>query len=143
MLQELSPAKKAWITRRLLAEQRAKVEVAKVAIAAAPPKSNPLNAVVIEINLDRADVGSGWRRWIVLSAGAAWVRLFNASTLQSIDVRRAVFDKGARVAKFNRDNLAAIIKRNVALADRVNGREQKIIISDGGADAVAALGRIA
>lgn len=141
MLQILSPAQKAWQTRRLLAEQRAKVEAAAAIVAAAPPRSklNPLSSKMVEINLDRADVGCGWRRYVVLEVGPGWVKLFSAAMLKSVDIRRAEFDLKAKATKFDKAAVAAIIRRNRAMADRLNEQAKAIVMPDGGADAVKAM----
>ena len=130
MLKKLTPAEKAWQARQ-------------AAIAAAPPRSklNPLSSKVIEIALDRADVASGMRRWIVLDApaGGSWVKLFSPSLLITIEVRRHEIDMRARAAKYDREVVTAIITRNRAMADRLNNQAKAIVMPDGGADAVKAL----
>lgn len=138
---QLNPAQKAWQTRRLLAEARAKAEIAKAtAIAAPSPRKLPLiDARVIEINLERTDVGCGWRRYVVLEVGDTWVKLFSAAQLLAIEIRRAEFDLKARAAKYDGGKILEIIRRNIALADRLNGQAQAPVMPDGGADAVRAM----
>jgi hypothetical protein len=140
-LVKLSPAAKAWETRRAKAEGRAIVEARKVE---APETISPLGeAKMVALWLDRLDVGCGLRRYIVLDVGARIVRLFSAAKLLTIEVDRAEFDRYARPVRAKAKTVSRIIKDNQRLADRINGGAQTIIVSDGGADAVRAIGRFA
>jgi hypothetical protein len=135
---ELSPAQKAWETRRARAEAHALQERWKAIETEATP--SPLqSARMIEIELDRPDVGCGRRRYIVLDIGPRKVRLFSAPSLISIDVTREEFDRRAKPAKHNGAIVAGIIRRNIALADRVNDKAGNLVLFDGGPDAVRAL----
>jgi hypothetical protein len=140
---KLSPAQRAWETRRAKAEGRAIVEARKIEIAT-PVTVSPLGeAKMVTLWLDRLDVGCGLRRYIVLDIGARLVRLFSAAKLLTIEVDRAEFDRYARPVRGKAKAVSTIIKANQRLADRINGAAQTIIIPDGGADAVRAIGRFA
>lgn len=142
-LVKLSPAMKAWETRRAKAEGRAIVEARKIE-AAAPEIMSPLaDAKMVTLWLDRQDVGCGLRRYIVLDIGARIVRLFSAAKLITIDIDRAEFDRYARPVRGKARIITAIVKANQRMADRINGEAQTIIVPDGGADAVRAIGRFA
>jgi hypothetical protein len=133
----LSPAQRAWETRRAKAEGRAMVEARKVEPEVTV---SPLaDAKMVQLWLDRQDVGCGLRRYIVLDIGARLVRLFSAAKLITIDVDRAEFDRYARPVRAKAKTMQSIIKANVSLADRVNQAAQTLIVPDGGADAVKAL----
>lgn len=94
---------------------------------------------MVEIELDCKEVGSGRRRYVVLDTGARMVRLFSASSLIAIDVHRLEFEKRARAVKFNPKTVAEIIRRNIALADRLNDKAADVVLFDGGEAAVRAL----
>jgi hypothetical protein len=142
-LVKLSPAHKAWETRRAKAEGRAIIEARKVD-ATAPVKVSPLaDAKMVELWLDRQDVGCGQRRYVVIEIGPRVVRLFSAAKLITIEVNRTEFDRYARPVRGKANTVTAIIKNNQRLADRINGVAQTIIMNDGGADAVRVIGRFA
>jgi hypothetical protein len=95
---------------------------------------------VCELWVDDALVGCGFRRFIVLEEGDRTVRLFSAAKLAAIKVDRRYFEQKAKFDRRpNRRAIADIIRRNVAMADRINDREQAPIVSDGGKDACTAL----
>jgi hypothetical protein len=138
--QKLSPAQKAWETRRARIEGRAIVEQAKAKVAVEEAKPSPLSdARMVEIELDRSDVGCGRRRYIVLDIGDWTVRLFSAASLIAIDVPRIEFERKAKPARHNAKTVAAIIRRNMALCDRVNDKAQAVVMFDGGDAAKRAL----
>lgn len=140
---QLSPAHRAWETRRAKAEGRAAIEAAKVA-AVAPPEPSPVaDARHVQLWLDRQDVGCGYRRYTVLEIGDRVVRLFSAAKLITIEVDRREFDRWAKPVRHKGTTVAGIIKNNQRLADRINAAAQSTIINDGGADAVRAIGRFA
>lgn len=142
-LVKLSPAQRAWETRRAKAEGRAIVEARKVE-ALAPETLSPLaDSKMVALWLDRQDVGCGLRRYIVLDVGARLVRLFSAAKLITIDVDRLEFDRYARPVRGKARTMAGIITANQRLADRINTAAQSVIVPDGGADAVRAIGRFA
>jgi hypothetical protein len=94
----------------------------------------------VEFWVDDADVGCGQFRFLVLDRGAHKVRLFYLSRLATIVVDRKKFDDNHTPARrVNRTTLADIIRRNVAMADRVNDGAQRPVLSDGGTFAVRAL----
>lgn len=135
----LNPAQRAWETRRAKAEGRAMVEAAKVA-AVQPAAPSPLaDARHVQLWLDRQDVGCGYRRYTVLEVGERTVRLFSASKLIAIDVSRAEFDRWARPVRHKGTTLTGIIKRNIALVDRVNDAAGAVMLFDGGEAAVRAM----
>src|SRR5882672_1447324 len=96
---------------------------------------------LVEISVDDSAVGSGRRLFVVLEEGDKMVRLFSPAKLVTITVDRKYFDKygywPARGVK--RSRVAEIIRRNIALADKINAAKLEDAVSDGGADAVAAL----
>ena len=67
------------------------------------------------------------------------MRLFSASSLIAIDVWREEFDRRAKSVRHNGRTVAAIIRRNIALADRVNDKAQAVVMFDGGDAAKRAL----
>jgi hypothetical protein len=146
----LSPAQKAWITRRAKMAVRPAPTPAPVlpepdwmkprAVATAPQLEPVTDLPVIEINIDNAMVGCGQRRFIVLDLSAREARLFYAPLLATIVIPRKVFDDRHVPAKrVKRDVLADIIRRNIARADRTNADKGKLIASDGGDYAQRAL----
>lgn len=95
---------------------------------------------MVEMRLDDAAIGCGQFRLIVIERSDRTVRLFNAPKLATVTVSREHFEKTAKPARHvRRAVLADIIRRNLALADRVNGQAQRIVMDDGGRFAVAAL----
>lgn len=136
---QLSPAHRAWETRRAKAEGRAAIEAAKVA-AVAPPEPSPVaDARHVQLWLDRQDVGCGYRRYTVLDVGDRVVRLFSASKLITIEVDRREFDRWAKPVRHKGTTIAGIIRRNIALVDRVNDAAGSVVMLDGGAAAVRAM----
>ncbi len=159
----LSPAQKAWATRRAqgwtpngkalpLSIVNAKNYAPAPADIAKPwldpkPLAAPIDAMdpvtafeFVEYWVDHPDVGCGFFRFVVLDRGPRKVRLFYCSRLSTIIVNRAEFDRGHMPArKFKRATLADIIRRNRALADKVNDREEREVIPDGGVFTVRAL----
>jgi len=136
----LSPAMKAWETRRAKAEGRAIVEARKIEAAAPPPPVSPVaDARHVDLWLDRQDVGCGYRRYTVLDIGDRTVRLFSASKLIAIDVARSEFDRWAKPVRHKGTIVSGIIKRNIALVDRVNDAAGELVLFDGGEAAVRAM----
>jgi len=137
----LTPAQKAWETRRAKAEGRAIVEARKIEAAAPPPEtiSPAADARHVQLWLDRQDVGCGYRRYTVLDVGDRTVRLFSASKLIAIDVDRREFDQWAKPVRHKGTTVSNIIKRNIAMVDRVNDEAGAIVLFDGGEAAQRAL----
>lgn len=160
----MNAAQKAWATRR--ARLAAGVATVMAVSAAAPvvnrsweqpvaqgraatPQEVRATAPVtecelVEISIDEATVGSGRRLFVVLEMGERMVRLFSPARLVTVAVERKYFEKYAIDARrgVKRSRVAEIIRRNRALADRVNEAEQRTaseMLADGGADAVRAL----
>lgn len=138
---ELSPAQKAWETRRAKADGRAIVEARKIEAASAPPAvmSPASEARHVKLWLDRQDVGCGYRRYTVLDVGDRTVRLFSASKLIAIDVDRREFDQWAKPVRHKGTTISNIIKRNIAMVDRVNDDAGEIVLFDGGVAAQRAM----
>lgn len=137
--QRLSPAQRAWQTRRALAAARADQEVIKAGITA-PTQVLKTSKPVVDLWLDDVAVGCGQRRFVVLDVGERMVRLFYYPTLTTVTVDRLTFDRHARYARdAKRETITRIIRRNLALADKINSEARKPIVSDGGADAAKAL----
>lgn len=135
----VNPAQKAWETRRAKAEGRAAIEAAKVAAVAPPIPSPVADARHVQLWLDRQDVGCGYRRYTVLDVGDRVVRLFSASKLITIEVDRREFDRWAKPVRHKGTTIAGIIRRNIALVDRVNDAAGSVVLLDGGAAAVSAM----
>lgn len=88
----------------------------------------------IEIWLDDAIVGCGQRRFVVLGSSTKKVSLFCIHKLVTTTVDRVTFDRCHSPArKVNKRSIAEIMRRNIALADRVNERHQAEVMPDGGA----------
>ena len=138
----LSPQQKAWETRRAKLDGRVLIETRK-AEAAAPVVLSPLqDAKMVELWLDRHDVGCGYRRYVVLEIGYRSVLLFSAAKLATVEVDRREFDRHAREVMPKAKAVVAIMQNNIKLADRINDRAGDIIISDGGRNAARAVERL-
>jgi hypothetical protein len=145
----LSPAQKAWITRRAKMATRpvaapapkAEPDWMKPRQVAEIPQLEPVTELrMVEINVDHRLLGCGQRRFVVLDMSAREVRLFYAPLLTTITIPRKVFnDRHAPAKRVKRDVLADIIRRKIALADSINAAKCKLIMSDGGQDAQRAL----
>jgi hypothetical protein len=98
---------------------------------------------MVELWLDRQDVGCGQRRYVVIEICVRVVRLFSATKLITIEVDRGEFDRYARPVRAKANTVTGIIKNNQRLADRINAAAQTTIITDGGANAVRAIARFA
>jgi hypothetical protein len=95
---------------------------------------------MVEIYVDDAILGCGRRRFMVLEIGPRVVRLFSCASLENGLVDRKYFDRASKPAKrAYKKELAPIIRRNIALADRANQRVEKDIMTDGGVWATYAL----
>ena len=138
-LVKLSPAQKAWETRRARDAARADIAAINRGIETKAPafkESKP----VVDINLDHHAIGSGTRRFVVLDCGKSFVRLFCYPTLTSITIDRLTFDRKAKYARDAKPaTIAAIIRANLAMADRINEKARSAVVPDGGADAAKAL----
>lgn len=152
--EQLSPARKAWITRRAKALVRPVVFPPPAApipsapttwmtpsVAPPPPELQPVTELqVVELWLDDAVVGCGQRRFIVLDQSTREVRLFYAPLLATTTVPRRIFDAHHMPArKVRRKVIAEIIRARRTVADRVNAEATKVVMPDGGAFAVRAL----
>lgn len=95
---------------------------------------------MVQIFVDETNVGCGFRRFMVLEIGPRVVRLFSCASLENILVDRKRFERDAKPAKraFKKE-LASIVRRNIAMADRANERVSKEIMTDGGVWAQHAL----
>jgi hypothetical protein len=135
----MNAAQKAWATRR--ARDAARADIVRLnAGVETPAVAYRENKPVVDINIDDAKVGCGTRRFVVLDCGPRVVRLFYYPTLVTITVDRLTFDRKAKYARDSkREKIAAIIRKNQKLADTINGEARKIVVPDGGADAVKAL----
>jgi hypothetical protein len=88
--------------------------------------------------VDHPVVGNGQREFIVLAMSSKRVKLFYSPSLETLEVSREVYDRGHMPVpsrRFNRDRLAGLIRKRIALADRVNSEQMADVLSDGGADA--------
>ncbi|MCC8963744.1 transposase [Bradyrhizobium sp. Pear76] len=138
-VKEMSAAQKAWATRRARDAARADLETLNRGIET-PPTAFRESKPVVDLNINHHAVGCGMRRYVVLDCGPRLVRLFSYSKLIAITVDRLTFDRkaiGARDAK--RDVIASIIRRNIALAEKINDEAKSIVMPDGGRDATRAL----
>lgn len=157
----LSPAQKAWVTRR------AKIAAGTAPAGEAPAKPKRMSVFekqaresvvarsdrsaiepatewqLIDINL-REDpvVGIGMRRFTVLGQNARKVKLFYAPLLVTTEVPLWYFKEHWRPAKQqDRDAYRDIVRRNIYRADTVNQslfdqhKPESSYLSDGGADA--------
>jgi hypothetical protein len=158
----VNAAQKAWATRRA----RLTATTAAVVIAATPAAAivnvsndatlaalttiNPAAATrqvaaevacVVELYVDE-QIGCGRFLFVVVEEGPQIVRLLRPSSLETVTVSRKYFDTHKIVPKrgaVNRTRVANIIRRNRALADKVNDRKGADVLADGGADAALAL----
>ncbi len=153
----LNPAQKAWITRRAKMAARASTAVTPAPSVARPPFTPieiPVNyrppqeapahepwagPPAVSLYVDDNVVGSGARVFVVLGVDDRLATLFSPSQLITTRVARKYLEKRFQTKGVNAKRVAAIIRRNVALADRINGGALKDKIADGGADAVRAL----
>jgi hypothetical protein len=156
----MNAAQKAWATRRARAAAALLATAAPITPVAAwqPSQTQTISATaadvrrtaevddchLVELYVEDDKVGSGRRLFVVLETGASMVRLFQPSQLVTITVCRKYFDRKhiAQKRGVARQRVAEIIRRNRALADRVN--DAKLLrgadmLQDGGADAVRAL----
>lgn len=90
---ELSPAQKAWATRKARDQYRANAEAAKAPVVTASPLAG---AKIVTINLPESKIGCGYRTFVVIEIGTKWVTLFYQPTLQNIRIARLDFDRRAR-----------------------------------------------
>lgn len=132
---ELTAGQKAALTRRAREEAREKIAAVKTGVAA----EAAVDSKVVEVWLDDAQIGCGWRRYVVLDVSAKWVRLFNAPRLTAIRVDRVTFDRQSRAAKFKAKKVAEIIRNNINAAERINDESKAVVVPDGGRDARQAL----
>lgn len=164
----MTPAQKAWATRKARLAASVAAVVSATSASALPPSSVIVNrsweqpvaqvpavavpvfqttpverCELVEISIDDSKCGSGRRLFVVLEIGERMVRLFSPSSLVTVVVARSYYEKYAVGAKgVKRSRVAAIIRRNRALADKVNEAEQRTAaaaLPDGGADGVRAL----
>jgi hypothetical protein len=92
----------------------------------------------VSLHLDDSPVGCGIREFVVLAMSVREVKLFYPPSLETITIHRQTFDRHALPVsrkRYSRDRIAANIRRRIALADRVNDREQCSAMCDGGVDA--------
>jgi hypothetical protein len=161
----LSPAQKAWATRRAQGwtpkAQRSAAPSNVIAKSDAPaPIAKPWldpKPIVLPVDhmepvtefqyvtywVDHPEVGCGFFRFFVLDKGLKKVRLFYISRLTAIVVDRRHFDDHHTPArKVDRKSIANIIRRNRALADRLNDEAKRDVMPDGGVYAERALALI-
>jgi hypothetical protein len=135
----MNAAQRAWQTRRAKMAIQADRETLKAGVATPAPafkESKP----VVDIDIDHHATGCGMRRFVVLDCGQRLVRLFYYPTLTTIAIDRLTFDRKAKYARDSKPSkIAEIIRRNVALADKINEQARSIVVSDGGADVSKAL----
>ena len=122
---EMSPAKKAWETRRLRASARVDIEARKrpVAIEASPNTE----AKMVELCLGdppgtqkaKSPIGTGFRRLIVIEVGTKTAKLFSVPYLTNITIDRATFDRKAKPVTFNPKTVKRIIRENIELTRRI------------------------
>jgi hypothetical protein len=137
--EQMSPAAKAWATRRARDAARAEIATIKAGVDKPSAAVNP-DKPVVDLWLDDARVGCGQRRFIVLEVGTRWVRLFYPPQLALVTIDRVTFDRHAKPAKDAKvRKLARIIRDNVASAKRINEAAGKPVMPDGGARAKQAL----
>lgn len=97
---ELSPAKKAWLTRRLRDEARAEQAQRKQEAAEAAASVSPLDGEkIVSYWCDDPTIGCGSRLFVVMDIGPQWVQLFYAPRLCHLRVDRVTFDKYAKPSR--------------------------------------------
>lgn len=135
----MNAAQRAWATRRAREAARADIAVLNAGVTEPSNAFDPKKPVV-DINIDDAKVGCGMRRYVVLDCGPRLVRLFYYPRLITLTVDRLTFDRKAKRARdADRKKISAIIRENVAMADRMNDAAGTLVMSDGGDAAVKAL----
>lgn len=115
-VETLSPAKKAWLTRRRLAEERVEIEARKQEIRAAAEAASPLAGVkLVRMWCDEPRIGCGQRVFVVIDIGPRWAQLFYPPLLCTWRVDRVDFDKHAKAAGAGASagRTADIIKRRI------------------------------
>jgi hypothetical protein len=108
-----------------------------------PPVLEPVTEFrYVSIHLVDSNVGSGIREFVPLAMSSRDVRLFYPPSLECITIHRQEFDRNAVPVpprRYSRARLAAAIRRRIALADRINDRDQATTLTDGGAEAQTVL----
>lgn len=107
---ELSPARKAWATRRLQAAARSDIAAIKQGITEPSPVGQ---SAMVSLWIDDNSAGCGYRRFVVLSIGSKFVELFHAGTLARVKVDRLTFDRKAAAVPFHKRIVVDIIRRNM------------------------------
>lgn len=126
---------KAWMTPRTAAQANVPASARDVFEPAA-------DFQMVEMYVDDAAIGCGFRRFVVLEQSDRHVRLFSVPSLTAITVGRAHFERRARDVRAKRAKLATILLASVAAAERANDRAQAEIIKYSGAHADRALALI-
>jgi hypothetical protein len=73
---------------------------------------------VVEVYVDEARIGCGYRRFVVLSIGRKWALLFHAPTLHQVKFDRGTLATSARSIESAPTAVATIIRRNLKTAKR-------------------------
>lgn len=160
----LSPAQKAWVTRRAkmaaasmvanvpalkaVAEHVAKpaivhrssnADFAAPRVYVEPELVDVAEFAFVSLYLvDHPVVGNGQREFVPLALSSKKVRLFYPPSLETIEVSREVYDRGfvpVPSRRYSRARIAERIRQRIALADRVNGEEMAMVLQDGGREA--------
>lgn len=104
----MSPAQKAWATRKSRLAARDHIAAVKHGVTAPSPVGD---SRVVTLDWDDSPCGMGRRHYVVLELGTKHVALFYAPTLEGARIDRVTFDRLARPAKgISRRRLAAFIR---------------------------------
>lgn len=94
--ESLSPAQKAWATRRARDEARAHIIARKLGVAAPCPLAGHR---IVRFYSEDAAIGLGWRHFVVVTMDARTVTLFYVPRLLNLKIDRLTFDRYARPAR--------------------------------------------
>jgi hypothetical protein len=107
----LSPARKAWATRKARADARNHIAAVKHGVATPSPVGD---SPVVTLDWDDSPCGPGRRHYVVLDLGTKHVGLFYSPTLEVARIDRVTFDRIAVAARgVSRRRLSAYIRQKM------------------------------
>lgn len=134
---ELSPAQKAWVTRRARDAQREIIETTKAGVDKPSPLAGE-KIVALQIDEDN-EIGSGRRLYVVVEIGDRWVTLFHPPQLVNRRVDRLTFDRYARPSPASSPKKTVALIRQMAKTWRQCFPDEHEMACRRGERAIAAL----